>query len=264
MTDDEKYLFDLNGYLVVEDVLTPDELAQANDAVDRHLHEMINRPDSLADDSPTLRGTRTRGELGGMLNWPEPDGPVFRNILTHPRLVPYLNLILGYGFRVDHYMFMLEMQEGTEGFYMHGAGGLDFDPAEYYHFKNGKFYSGLTVVGVQLHDVNPGDGGLVIVPGSHKANFNAPRGLTRFEKYQECVRQVSCRAGGAVIFSEAVTHGTLPWKGKQSRRSLLTRYNRGGMAYVPSPEIPAWAGEREKAVLQPPYHWRLQRPKLER
>lgn len=263
MTDDDKYLFDLNGYVVVEGVLTPEELAAANAAIDRHSHEIVTRPDSLAADSPALRGTRTRGELGGMLDWPDPEGPIFRNILSHPRLVPYLNAILGPGFRVDHYMFLLSMEEGTEGFYMHGAGGADFDPAEYYHFKNGKFYSGLAVVGVQLHEVNPGDGGLVVVPGSHKANFNAPKSLTRFEKHTHLVREIPCRAGDAVIFTEAITHGTLPWKGKQSRRSLLTRYNRAGMAYVPAPEIPAWANERDKAVLQPPYHIRLRRPRLE-
>ena len=28
MTEDEKYLFDLNGYLVIENVMTPDEIVQ--------------------------------------------------------------------------------------------------------------------------------------------------------------------------------------------------------------------------------------------
>jgi len=37
MTDDEKYLFDLNGYLVIENVLTVDELTVANKAIDHHL-----------------------------------------------------------------------------------------------------------------------------------------------------------------------------------------------------------------------------------
>ena len=39
MNDAEKYLFDLNGYLVIEDVLTPDEVAFANEAIDRHEDE---------------------------------------------------------------------------------------------------------------------------------------------------------------------------------------------------------------------------------
>ena len=39
MTDAEKYLFDLNGYIVVEGLLTPDEVAAA--VVD---HNRLDRP----------------------------------------------------------------------------------------------------------------------------------------------------------------------------------------------------------------------------
>ena len=34
MNDDEKYLFDLNGYLVIEDVLTMEEIDISNLAID--------------------------------------------------------------------------------------------------------------------------------------------------------------------------------------------------------------------------------------
>ena len=36
MNEDEKYLFDLNGYLVIEQVLTSNEVKAANVAIDRH------------------------------------------------------------------------------------------------------------------------------------------------------------------------------------------------------------------------------------
>ena len=57
MTEDEKYLFDLNGYLVIENVLTPDELTQANEAIDRHLKQGRYRPQeqSLTTDAPELQ-----------------------------------------------------------------------------------------------------------------------------------------------------------------------------------------------------------------
>ena len=44
MNDAEKYLFDLNGYLVIEDVLTPDEIAFANEAIDHHSDQERIRP----------------------------------------------------------------------------------------------------------------------------------------------------------------------------------------------------------------------------
>ena len=43
MTDDERYLFDLNGFIIVRGVLTPEEVKQANDAIDNHKHEMVER-----------------------------------------------------------------------------------------------------------------------------------------------------------------------------------------------------------------------------
>lgn len=265
MTNDERYLFDLNGYLVVENVLTPEEVAQANKAIDRHLDRIKIRPpeESLSGGSPALTGVLGRGEMGGMLEWEQPWCDRFRAMLAHPRLVPYLNELLGKGFRVDHQIFLLAMEKGAEGFRFHGSSGPGFDPNQYYIFRNGRMHNGLTVVSLQLTDVRPGDGGFALIPGSHKCNFAAPMSLLRYEAYQEQIRQVVSPAGSAVIFSEAVTHGTLPWVADHERRSLLTRYTAGNMAYVPAYPVPEWADERLRAVMQPPYHTRLSRPVLD-
>lgn len=265
MTDDEKYLFDLNGYIVVEGLLSPDEVAAANAAVEKRVDTMRIRPreQALNGESPALEGAHGRGELGGMLAWDEPDCLPFRHALTHPKLVPYLNAILGKGFRVDHQMFLLSMEKGAEGFIFHGSSGPGFDPNQYYIFKNGQFHNGLTVVAVQLTDVNPGDGGLIVIPGSHKSNFPCPPDMRKYLAYQENVRQVVCKAGDAVIFTEATTHGTLPWTSDEPRRSLLTRYTAGNMAYVPAYDAPEWADDRVKTVMERPYHARLNRPVLE-
>ena len=56
MTDNEKFLFDLWGYVVVEDVLTSDEVALANEAVDRHAHLIANRDPGLSHGSKHLEG----------------------------------------------------------------------------------------------------------------------------------------------------------------------------------------------------------------
>ena len=93
-------------------------------------------------------------------------------------------------------------------------------------------HNGLTVVSWQLTDVNPGDGGLCLVPGSHKCNFALPLELRTYEQHQEFVKQIPCKAGDVVIFTEAVTHGTLPWQGEHQRRSILFRYSPGNLAYA--------------------------------
>lgn len=48
MNEHEKYLFDLNGYLVVENVLTPDEVALCNEAIDRHADDIRERVGELS------------------------------------------------------------------------------------------------------------------------------------------------------------------------------------------------------------------------
>ena len=57
----EKYLFEVHGYLVIEGVLTPDEVAAANAAIDAHADGIGIRPNALAHESQTLQGTQGRG-----------------------------------------------------------------------------------------------------------------------------------------------------------------------------------------------------------
>lgn len=179
MTEDEKYLFDLNGYLLVKQVLSSEDLKLANEAVDRHQdrRRFIPKEKSLARGSSTLKGEFSRGNLGEPYNWEEPWCLPFRTMLTHPRIIPYLNVILGTGFRQDHRMFVLTMDKGAEGHRLHGSSGPGFDPNQYYIFRAGKMHNGLTVVAFQLTVVNPGDGGLALIPGSHKSNIACPDDL---------------------------------------------------------------------------------------
>jgi ectoine hydroxylase-related dioxygenase (phytanoyl-CoA dioxygenase family) len=265
MTDDEKYLFDLTGFLVIPDVLSPAEVARANEAIDRNAEKIRIRPqeESLAGGSPTLAGSEGRGEAGGILEWESPWREPFREMIAHPRVVPYLNEILGRGFRMDHWPMLLTMERGAEGFRFHGSSGPGFDPNQYYLVRDNRIHCGLTVFTFQLTDVNPGDGGLAVIPGSHKGNFRCPPAMLRYEAYQEHFRQIVSPAGSVVIFTEAVTHGTLPWTASHPRRSVLTRYTAGNMAYVPAHPVPDWADERQRAVMEPPYHLRLDRPFLE-
>jgi len=81
-----------------------------------------------------------------------------------------------------------------------------------------------------LADEGPGDGGLALIPGSHKANFPLPEKLSFYEAQREYVREVHTQAGDAIIFTEALTHGTLVWQGAHQRRTLIYKYSPGFQA----------------------------------
>ena len=67
MNQEELYLFDLNGYLVIEDVLTQEEITTANQAIDQNLDRMHirSRDQRLDGNSAELSGEHGRGEMGG-------------------------------------------------------------------------------------------------------------------------------------------------------------------------------------------------------
>ena len=183
-----------------------------------------------------------------------------------PRVVPYLHEILGTGFRLDHNLGIITMRKGAEGHLLHGSSGPGFDRHQYYIFKDGKMHNGLTVAAYQLADVNAGDGGLCLIPGSHKGNYPCPMALRRGEAYREFIKQITCNAGDCVLFTEATTHGTLPWTADHDRRTALFRFSPGNLAYVAhnwSAAMLALMTDEQRKVLEPPYHARLDRPVLE-
>ncbi len=259
MNEYEKYFFDLSGYLVVEDVLTPEEVATCNQAIDHETSRIVERPAdiSLAGGSKALVGKRGRGELGGMLTWPRPWCQPFRDLLAHLRVLPYLQELLGDGFRLDH-LYGILMRKGAEGHVLHGGGARD-DAIQFYQFQRGIMRCGLTVVSWVLTDCGPGDGGFACIPGSHKSNYPTPVDVSRVEMDIGVVKQVEAKAGSVIIFTEALTHGTLPWKSDHQRRAVLYKYSPGTMSYgheyLP-PGVQDVLDEftpEQRAVLEPPY-----------
>lgn len=260
MDETQRYLFDLNGYVVIENALSPEEVAACNAAIDANRERIRIREGEqlLSGGSATLRGERGRGDLGGMLAWPQPGCDPFRRLLAHPVALSFLLEILGDGFRLDH-LYGIVMSAGTEGHVLHGGGHAN-DITHGYRFHGGQIRCGLTVVSWQLSDAEEGAGGFACIPGSHKANYPPPPGVTRLERDLGCVRQVAAKAGSCVIFTEALTHGTLPWRAPHERRSILYKYSPRSVSYA-GRYLPDGLADRmeeltplQRALLEPPYH----------
>lgn len=258
MTELEKYLFDLQGFLVVRGLLTEEEVVRLNAAVDANREKVGEDGNSYVGDSSTLKGERKRGMFTGMLTWDKPWCEPFRELLAHPGAIPYLDTILGRGWKLDHMPFLLCGGSGAEGLRLHGP-GHQFDGAQYYVYKNGTMRCGMVVLQFQLADVLEGQGGFCCIPGSHKANFRCPREVEEYEAATECVINPACRAGDMILFNEATTHGTLPWRAPHERRSLLYRFSpkylhfAGGVYQSVFPEWVNELTEAQRAVLEPPY-----------
>ncbi|EEQ99212.1 hypothetical protein Pmar_PMAR018333 [Perkinsus marinus ATCC 50983] len=72
-------------------------------------------------------------------------------------------------------------------------------------------------------------------------------------------------AGDVLVFTEALMHGTLPWKGTHTRRTLLFRFGPATCAYArgylcsPAEIAKLNLSETAKEMLLPPYHSRYDR-----
>jgi ectoine hydroxylase-related dioxygenase (phytanoyl-CoA dioxygenase family) len=171
-------------------------------------------------------------------------------------MLPYLKSLVGAKFRYDHGHALL-MRAGAKQLGLHG-GSTPWDPAQEYRYRDGEMLNGLLVVSYALSDAGPDDGGFAVVPGSHKANFAVPRPFISFEKTGPWVLRVPVKAGDAIIFSEACTHGTWPWRAKHERRSLLYKFAPGHSAWASPYPSPADAPEIEypeqlQRILDAPY-----------
>ena len=207
MTEEEKFMFDLEGYLIIKDVLNSEELADLNALVDQHLEGWDN------DSSNDLNKISTWGEAA-------------KKLIDHPKIVPYLIELIGPRFRIDH-DYAIIMDEGNARGGLHGGPRHGSD--HWFSYRDGQMRNGLSVMTFFLADANEGDGGFACVPGSHKTNFpgGLPRDVRAFERKAHYVAQPAAKAGDALFFTEALIHGTMPWRAKHQRRTLLYKYSPG-------------------------------------
>ena len=108
MTPHERFMFDLNGFIVVRNVLTEAEVSAANAAIDTHATNLMPRAEASLRNSQSdslMSAPGPRLDLGGMLYWEHPHCDVFRSVLTHPSLIRFYNELCGEGYRMEcvHY-----------------------------------------------------------------------------------------------------------------------------------------------------------------
>ena len=234
----QQYLFDLHGYLVIENALSADEVATLNQLIDAQnlpppdvsprfgsaptLGSSLLTPD-IAPDSKL--GRDAKGPIGsGFLDWGKP----FCDLLDHPAIMPVLRFRLGDSFRLDR-LYGMYMRNGMSYVGLHADYGAsapqsDVQPGEYYAFRTNQIYEGFIVVAWALSDAGPEHGGFCCIPGSHKSNYKLPQQIhDNFETSPQVIIP-NMPAGSVILFSESLTHGTSPWRAEHERRTLLYKY----------------------------------------
>ena len=100
---------------------------------------------------------------------------------------------------------------------------------------NGRLFTPKINVAWQLTETKAGDGGFVVLAGSHRANVALPSNTLDDPTMFEHATHVQMAAGDVLFFmGGAVCHGALPWVGKQARGAAILQYH---APPVPAPRL---------------------------
>lgn len=266
MTEEEAYLFDLRGFIVVKNALQPEQIDDLSRRLEAHRSSnpspILGSDRTILDDDAGAWSAPSLLELGG----------AYLDLINLPTIAPYLSKLLGEHYRLDHDYAKIDskMPEREKTLYLHGGGQGAGGPADlvgpsdggqcFYRYSNGRFFNGLVAVAFELDDVQAGDGGFACVPGSHKSNIGLPAAW-RHSKIQaevpDFVARVAAAAGDAIIFTEACAHGTVPWEGKpgSERRTLFYKYCPHAVAWSPcyynANNYPDLSAEQRQMLMPP-------------
>lgn len=251
MTDNQRYLFDLNGYLVLRNVLDKEQVARLVHALQSHV-DAGQEPETIT----TMPDNSQR--LLNFLHWSQD----IRDLLDHPAVTGVLEDLMSAGYRIDHYYGMYH-QRGTGMLPLHG-GGDRFD-SQFFQFRNGRMHTGLTVVSWALTDTPAAGGGFACVPGSHKSNYPLPNFMEKFhanelvslEEDPDFIREMRVQAGDVIIFTEALAHAAMAWQADNPRWALLFKYCPAWAAWQTPVPLPESTKELltpfQQSLFEPPY-----------
>lgn len=214
MTEDEKFRFDVDGMIVIRDVMSLADCEVAREKIELNKHVANVNPD----------GVSTKGRMHMAFNVFRLGHP-FIDLIDHPRVCSVLKSVIAPKLRIE-YAYSFVYESGSPPLDLHAGDPNDW-AAYHYVVQNGHIHAGLCVVSFVLQDIDEGDGGFVFVPGSHKRNFcqhqSDFRRVLALDSPQ--VRAVAAPAGSAIIFTESVIHGARSWNRSDARYGLFFKYN---------------------------------------
>ena len=164
-------------------------------------------------------------------------GAAFEKLIDHPSWIDRIRCFVGGEGTFDYNHGELFIDEIFAGFRGPGeaiglhSGGDSGCKRNQYLVRDGRFMVGQVNVLLALTDIGPGDGGTVLIPSSHKQNFTHPD----FEAHRmkeggasgddcEGSMEVFAKAGDALIFADALCHGSARRVNAGERRAIVMRY----------------------------------------
>lgn len=165
--------FERDGFLAIEQLITPDEVAVYRDELDRLIADPDVRADERSIIEPMSQDVRSVFEVHRI-------SEVFANLVRDPRVVGRARQILGSDVYVHQSRINVKPGFGASGFYWHS----DF---ETWHAEDGLPNMRTVSVSIALTENHDTNGGLMIMPGSHRT-FLGCAGATPKDNYKQSLQ----------------------------------------------------------------------------
>ncbi|MEU4203239.1 ectoine hydroxylase [Streptomyces sp. NPDC045470] len=192
--------FERDGFFAMEELLTADEVAVYRAELDR----LVNDPEMRADDrsivEPKSQEIRSVFEVHKI-------SEVFAKLVSDPRVVGRARQILGSDVYVHQSRINVKPGFGASGFYWHS----DF---ETWHAEDGLPNMRTVSVSIALTENHDTNGGLMIMPGSHR-HFLGCAGATPRDNYKKSLQmQDAGTPSDEALTKLADAHGIKLFTGK--------------------------------------------------
>ncbi|MEU6170817.1 ectoine hydroxylase [Streptantibioticus parmotrematis] len=192
--------FDRDGFLAVDQLITPQEVDRYRAELDRLVADPAVRADERAIIEPKSKDVRSVFEVHRISD-------VFAELVRDPRVVERARQILGSDVYVHQSRINVKPGFGASGFYWHS----DF---ETWHAEDGLPRMRAVSVSIALTENHDTNGGLMIMPGSHRT-FLGCAGVTPKDNYKRSLQmQDAGTPSDAALTEMAGQHGIKLFTGK--------------------------------------------------
>ena len=219
LTPDERYLFDLHGFIVLKQAIPPDEVRRMVALSDKW-HAMTDA--ELPPPLWTYKDPSTKPTTPRSINNVEYGDEVFQRLVLNREI---MRVVMALTLNLPQLLgpaLTMNTRESDDIHFHGGVSGKFHHPACDYQAFDDKVFATFINVAASLVDVPQGSG-FVCVPGSHKTHFSKPANIDIYSD-PPTVINVCPKAGDVVVFTECLCHGARKWNADYPRRTVFTRY----------------------------------------
>jgi hypothetical protein len=222
----EDYFFDLRGYLIIEKAVDSALIADLNNVLDTF------PPLEWGEWHGNVQRFDNNGAAGIELQNIVEAGEPFERLIDHPSWIAHLRRYCGEENSYVQGLFIDECFASIRrsgGYFPVHSGGYRGAVRGQYRYKDGVFRCGQVNILLALTDIGTGDGGTMVVPGSHKSSFPHPQDQIAWQERGRMddltgAIEVHLKKGDALLFCDGIEHGASSRTNAGERRAVIYRY----------------------------------------